>query len=138
MSIHSRLALAAILTVLIGVLAACGPTGIIIPERPPEEGMMADMDKEMDADMKEMDADMSMSEEGMDDGMMGCTVTVIDDGTRYRRGPSRDEDALGMLAAGTTLKRVGVSASADGVWFEVEYAEGRTAFVHNSVVNLSC
>lgn len=131
MSIHSRLALAAILTVLIGVLAACGPTGIIIPERPPEEGMMADMDKEMDADM-------SMSEEGMDDGMMGCTVTVIDDGTRYRSGPSRDEGALGMLAAGTTLKRVGVSASADGVWFEVEYPEGRTAFVHNSVVNSSC
>lgn len=131
MSIHSRLALAAILTMLIGVLAACGPTGIIIPERPPEEGMMADMDKEMDADM-------SMSEEGMDDGMMGCTVTIIDDGTRYRRGPSRDEDALGMLAASTTLKRIGVSASADGVWFEVEYAEGLTAFVHNSVVNANC
>ncbi|MCE2468178.1 MAG: SH3 domain-containing protein [Caldilineaceae bacterium] len=127
MSIHSRLALAAILTVLIGVLAACGPTGIIIPERSPEEGMMADMDKEMDA-----------SEAGMDDGMMGCTVTVIEDGTRYRRGPSRDEGALGMLAAGTTLKRVGVSASADGVWFEVEYAEGLTAFVHNSVVNSNC
>ena len=127
MSIHSRLALAAILTVLIGVLAACGPTGIIIPERPPEEGMMADMDKEMDA-----------PEEEMDDDMMGCTVTVIDDGTRYRRGPSRDEGALGLLAAGTTLKRVGVSASADGVWFEVEYAEGLTAFVHNSVVNSNC
>ena len=127
MSIHSRLALAAILTVLIGVLAACGPTGIIIPERSPEEGMMADMDKEMDA-----------SEAGMDDGMMGCTVTVIEDGTRYRRGPSRDEGALGMLAAGTTLKRVGVSASADGVWFEVEYAEGLTAFVHNSVMNSNC
>ncbi len=127
MSIHSRLALAAILTVLIGVLAACGPTGIIIPDRPPEEGMTADMDQEMDA-----------PEEGMDDGMMGCTVTVIDDGTRYRRGPSRDEGALGLLAAGTTLKRVGVSASADGVWFEVEYAEGLTAFVHNSVVNSNC
>ena len=127
MSIHSRLALAAILTVLIGVLAACGPTGIIIPERSPEEGMMADMDKEMDA-----------SEAGMDDGMMGCTVTVIEDGTRYRRGPSRDEGALGMLAAGTTLKRVGVSASADGVWFEVEYAECLTAFVHNSVMNSNC
>lgn len=124
MSIHSRLALVAILTVLIGVLAACGPTGIIIPERPPEEGMMADMDVP--------------EEEEMDDGMMGCTVTVIDDGTRYRRGPSRDEGALGMLAAGTTLKRVGVSASADGVWFEVEYAEGQTAFVHNSVVNSNC
>lgn len=126
MSIHSRLALAAILTVLIGMLAACGPTGIIIPERPPEEGMMADMDKEMD------------TPEEMDDGMMGCTVTVIDDGTRYRVGPSRDDGALGLLAAGTTLKRVGVSASADGVWFEVEYAEGSTAFVHNSVVNSNC
>ncbi len=127
MSIHSRLALAAILTVLIGVLAACGPTGIIIPERPPEEGMMDDMDQEMGA-----------LEEGMDDSMMGCTVTVIEDGTRYRRGPSRDEGALGMLAAGTTLKRIGVSASADGVWFEVEDAEGLTAFVHNSVVNSNC
>lgn len=131
MSIHSRLALAAILTVLIGVLAACGPTGIIIPERPPEEGMMADMDKEMDVEM-------DVSEEGMDDGMMDCAVTVIEDGTRYRRGPSRDEDTLGLLAAGTTLKRVGMSASADGVWFAVEYAEGLTAFVHNSVVNLNC
>lgn len=127
MSIHSRLALAAILTVLIGMLAACGPAGIIIPERPPEEGMMTTMDEGMDA-----------PEEGMDDGMMGCTVTVIDDGTRYRRGPSRDEGALGLLAAGTTLKRVGVSASADGVWFEVEYAEGLTAFVHNSVVHSNC
>ena len=129
MSIHSRLALAAILTVLIGVLAACGPTGIIIPERPPEEGMMADMDMDMDMDAPEAE---------MDDGMMGCTVTVIEDGTRYRRGPSRDEGALGMLAGGTTLNRVGVSASADGVWFEVEYEEGLTAFVHNSVVNSNC
>lgn len=127
MSIHSRLALAAILTVLIGVLAACGPTGIIIPERPPEEGMMADMDK-----------DMAEPEAEMDDGMMGCTVTVINDGTRYRRGPSRDEGALGLLAAGTTLERVGVSASEAGVWFEVEYAEGLTAFVHNSVVTTNC
>lgn len=123
MSIHSRLALAAILTVLIGVLAACGPTGIIIPERPPEEGMMADM---------------AEPEAEMDDGMMGCTVTVIEDGTRYRRGPSRDEGALGLLAAGTTLERVGVSASEAGVWFEVEYAEGLTAFVHNSVVASNC
>ena len=127
MSIHSRLALAAILTVLIGVLAACGPTGIIIPERPPEEGMMADME-----------ADMAEPEAGMDDGMMGCTVTVIEDGTRYRLGPSRDEDALGLLAAGTTLQRVGVSASEEGVWFEVEYAEDLTAFVHNSVVTSNC
>lgn len=127
MSIHSRLALAAILTVLIGVLAACGPTGIIIPERPPEEGMMADMDK-----------DMAEPEAEMDDGMMGCTVTVINDGTRYRRGPSRDEGALGLLAGGTTLERVGVSASEAGVWFEVEYAEGLTAFVHNSVVTTNC
>ena len=126
MSIHSRLATAAIVTVLIGVLAACGPTGIIIPERPPAEEAMADMDQEM-----------AESAEGMDD-MMGCTVTVIDDGTRYRVGPSRDNGALGLLAAGTTLKRVGVSASEDGVWFEVEYAEGQSAFVHNSVVTSDC
>lgn len=124
MSIHSRLALATIVTVLIGVLAACGPTGIIIPERPPAEESMADME-------------MMESAEGMDD-MMGCTVTVIDDGTRYRVGPSRDNGALGLLAAGTTLKRVGVSASEDGVWFEVEYAEGQSAFVHNSVVTSNC
>ena len=88
--------------------------------------------------MTSMDKEMDTPEEGMDDGMMGCDVTVINDGTRYRRGPSRDEGTLGLLAAGTTLKRVGVSASADGVWFEVEYAEGLTAFVHNSVVNSNC
>ena len=126
MSIHSRLALTAIVTVLIGVLAACGPTGIIIPERPAEEEAMADMDQET-----------AESAVGMDD-TMDCTVTVIDDGTRYRVGPSRDNGTLGLLAAGTTLKRVGVSASEDGVWFEVEYAEGQKAFVHNSVVTSDC
>ena len=99
----------------------------------------ADMDAE-DADATDDSADMGAEDadtmDAMDDVASNCTVSVIYNDTRLRAGPSLIDSVLTYLAAGTVLNQVAMSA--DGMWFEVEHAEGQNAYIHSSVVTSSC